>query len=80
MSVTGLTQRYFEDLWALRDPRMDSYPMMSSPWPTIGLCVVYVIFVKVVGPAFMKNREAFDLKTPMMLYNVFQVSIISNII
>ena len=38
MSVSNLTRRYLSDLWSLRDKRMDSYPLMSSPWPTAAAC------------------------------------------
>ena len=34
----------------LRDPRVDSWPLMSSIWPTTAICVVYVYIVKVLGP------------------------------
>nr|QWC69491.1 fatty acid elongase 3 [Tigriopus californicus] len=73
MSVVDLTRTYIHDLWELRDKRMDGYPLMSSPWPAIGLCFGYICIVKLIGPAIMKNREPFQLKTPMLLYNGFQV-------
>lgn len=31
-------------------PRADSYPLMSSIWPTLAICLGYVYFVKVLGP------------------------------
>ena len=34
----------------LRDPRVDSWPLMSSIWPTITICALYVYVVKVAGP------------------------------
>ena len=34
----------------LRDPRVDSWPLMSSIWPTVIICALYVYVVKVAGP------------------------------
>ena len=34
----------------LRDPRVDSWPLMSSIWPTVIICALYVYIVKVAGP------------------------------
>ena len=34
----------------LRDPRVDSWPLMSSIWPTVTVCALYVYVVKVAGP------------------------------
>ena len=33
----------------LRDPRVDSWPLMSSIWPTTIICILYVYLVKVGG-------------------------------
>ena len=30
--------------------RADAWPLMSSVWPTVAICVAYVYFVKVLGP------------------------------
>jgi len=47
--------------------------MMSSPVPTVLLCLVYVMSVKVWGPAYMKNRPAYRLKPILIVYNLIQV-------
>ena len=31
----------------LRDPRVDSWPLMSSVWPTVVICILYIWLVKV---------------------------------
>ena len=46
----------YEELWAIRDKRVDDWPLMASPWPTVALSAAYVISAKVIGPALMKNR------------------------
>ena len=35
------------ELWRRRDPRLDGWLLMDSPWPTVVACVAYVYFVKV---------------------------------
>ena len=77
-STSGLASyvRYvYHDLWEqVGDPRASQLPMMSGgPWPTIGLVLCYVYFVKVAGPGWMKNRPAFDLRGPIRLYNLVLV-------
>jgi len=56
----------------LRDPRTDTYPLMSSVWPTVLMCLAYVYIVKFAGPRFMKNRPPYEIKTIIVGYNLFQ--------
>ena len=37
----------YENQLSLRDPRSDSWPLMSSIWPTTFICIAYVYIVKV---------------------------------
>lgn len=53
--------------------RMDGWFLMDSIIPTLVLSFSYVIFVTLIGPALMKNREPMQLKTLMQVYNIFQV-------
>ena len=46
MSVPGLTWKYLNDLWRLRDRRMDGYPLMDGPLETILLTSTYILIVK----------------------------------
>lgn len=55
------------------DPRTQGWPMMSSPLPTLALCLGYVYLVKVLGPRFMENRKPFQLKNTLIVYNFVQV-------
>jgi hypothetical protein len=55
------------------DPRTKDFPLMSSPLHTLGICMGYVYFVKVLGPRFMENRKPFQLKSILIFYNLFQV-------
>jgi len=55
------------------DPRVNDWILMSSPFPTLSICLFYVYFVKILGPKLMENRKPFDLRRVMMYYNLFQV-------
>merc|ERR1719228_1514923 len=46
--------------------------LMDSIWPTIFICIAYVYFVKVIGPRFMENREPYNIKWIMIVYNFGQ--------
>uniref|UniRef100_A0A1B0C376 Elongation of very long chain fatty acids protein n=1 Tax=Glossina palpalis gambiensis TaxID=67801 RepID=A0A1B0C376_9MUSC len=47
--------------------------MMSSPFPTLIVCVFYAYFVKVIGPRLMENRKPFRLQNTLVIYNAIQV-------
>ncbi|XP_039296095.1 elongation of very long chain fatty acids protein AAEL008004 isoform X3 [Nilaparvata lugens] len=55
------------------DPRTASWFLMSSPLPTLSICLSYVFVVKVLGPKLMENRKPFQLKNALIVYNLFQV-------
>ncbi|QQP57332.1 Elongation of very long chain fatty acids protein, partial [Caligus rogercresseyi] len=57
-------QSYTDYAWSQRDKRRQA---------TVAIILSYLLIVKVLGPAFMKNRAPFELKWPMRLYNLFQV-------
>ena len=64
---------WYDELWQVRDKRMDGLPLMSNPLYTIALCAMYVYVVKVAGPRFMKDRPPMNLKRFLIAYNGFQV-------
>ena len=45
---------------------------MSSPWPTLGLCLLYYYMVRFAGPTYMKGKPAFDVQKLMFAYNFLQ--------
>lgn len=55
------------------DPRVKDWPLMQTPWPTLTIVVAYVLFVKRVGPQMMKHRKPYELRGPIIAYNLFQV-------
>ncbi|KAJ3642782.1 hypothetical protein Zmor_025537 [Zophobas morio] len=55
------------------DPRVNDWFLMSSPFPTLCMCLSYAYIVKVLGPKLMENRKPFDLKYILIFYNLVQV-------
>jgi len=70
--LTSIQETYQHYMVDLRDPRSDGWFLMSSIWPTIGLCASYYLIVLYLGPRFMKHREPYELKNAMLAYNLFQ--------
>ena len=75
MELLSQLQQRYDFLWELRDKRMDGLPMLSSPLPTLLVCLTYVYIVKVAGPKFMKHRDPFNIRTFLVFYNAFQVAL-----
>lgn len=55
------------------DPLIDQWPLMSSPLPVVAIVIGYLAFVKKVGPKFMENREAYNMRHILVAYNALQV-------
>lgn len=60
-------------MFRFKDPRVEGWLFLSSPLPTLLMCLSYVLLVKVIGPAYMKNRPAFEFRNTLVVYNFFQV-------
>lgn len=45
---------------------------MSSPLPTLALCLFYAYFSKTLAPKIMANRKPFDLRNVLVVYNLIQ--------
>merc|ERR1711944_379127 len=69
----GVLEWYDHLMVDLRDPRVDNWLGMASIWPTVIICTAYVYFVKVLGPRLMKDREPYELKNILLVYNFSQV-------
>lgn len=46
---------------------------MSSPLPTMTMCLSYAFIVKVLGPRLMRDRKPFQLRKTLIVYNFLQV-------
>ncbi|XP_060528332.1 elongation of very long chain fatty acids protein 7-like [Cylas formicarius] len=55
------------------DQRVKDWFLMSSPFPTLFMCLTYVYIVKVLGPKLMENRKPMELKNVLIAYNLVQV-------
>ncbi|XP_011865612.1 PREDICTED: elongation of very long chain fatty acids protein AAEL008004 isoform X2 [Vollenhovia emeryi] len=65
--------RFHDMLDKHADTRTTNWLLMSSPFPTLFICLSYVYVVKVLGPKIMENRKPFQLKDTLVAYNLFQV-------
>ncbi|XP_036323388.1 elongation of very long chain fatty acids protein AAEL008004 isoform X2 [Rhagoletis pomonella] len=70
MKYIDSMQRYMD---SHGDSRTKDWPMMSSPFPTLAVCLTYVYLVKVLGPRLMENRKPFRLQNTLVFYNAVQV-------
>eukprot|EP01120_Amphizonella_sp_Union-15-10_P010388 TRINITY_DN4141_c0_g2_i1.p1 TRINITY_DN4141_c0_g2~~TRINITY_DN4141_c0_g2_i1.p1 ORF type:complete len:268 (-),score=28.83 TRINITY_DN4141_c0_g2_i1:102-905(-) len=50
------------------DPRVENWPLMSSPLPTIILTLTYILLVP-CGMKIMKNKKPFDLRLILVVHN-----------
>lgn len=57
----------------IADPRTEELFLMSSPLPIVGIIGLWLMFILKWGPAYMKDREPYDLKQIMIVYNIIQV-------
>lgn len=55
------------------DPRTNDWPLMKSPVPGVSIILLYLYFVNVAGPRFMKDRKPYQMKTTLIVYNFLQV-------
>lgn len=68
---------YLRDFWVkYEDPRMSGLPLMGGgPWMVIFISLLYILFCTKIGPAYMKNREPFDLRSLMLHYNSILIGV-----
>ena len=50
------------------DKRVENWPLMQSPLPTLCISTLYLLFVW-LGPKWMKDREPFQMRLVLILYN-----------
>ena len=66
---------FYDEIWSIRDPRVENWLLMSSPWPTVALSLCYWFCSIYLGPRIMKKREAYDMKFLMQFYNIISVGL-----
>ncbi|KAL5243377.1 hypothetical protein ACI65C_010787 [Semiaphis heraclei] len=62
----------FAHLRFIKNKNVDSWMLMSTPWPVLSILIAYLLFVLKIGPKMMENREPFKIKRIMMAYNILQ--------
>ncbi|CAL7952348.1 unnamed protein product [Xylocopa violacea] len=70
--VADLVHGYNDLLENKSDPRVKHWVMMSSPLPTVAICLFYVYFSKSLGPKLMENRKPLTLRRVLIMYNLIQ--------
>lgn len=55
------------------DPRSENLFLVGSPLPVAGIIILYLYFVNSWGPKWMENRQPFDLKNTMSVFNLIQI-------
>lgn len=60
----------YSDLALGGDSRIAHLPLMESPLTVHLIVLVYVLFVTKIGPRFMRDRQAFQLRSLLLLYNL----------
>uniref|UniRef100_A0A0K8UPP4 Elongation of very long chain fatty acids protein n=1 Tax=Bactrocera latifrons TaxID=174628 RepID=A0A0K8UPP4_BACLA len=75
-NYTGLIQRYYHLVERdFGDPRATRFPLMEHPLYTFGLVAIYLSWVLLIGPTFMRDRKPFQLRRTLVIYNAFQVAL-----
>lgn len=64
---------FYDWMMSKSDPRTSSWALLGSPFPILTIIAFYVYFVKVLGPAWMKNKKPFQIEKIIIFYNVAQV-------
>ncbi|KAI5712237.1 hypothetical protein M8J75_006858 [Diaphorina citri] len=59
---------------------VDNWFLMPSWFPVTTIVVVYLIFVKYVGPKMMENRKPYNIKYIILAYNLIQTLYNANIV
>ncbi|KAH8288688.1 hypothetical protein KR054_007942 [Drosophila jambulina] len=49
------------------------FPLMGSPWPPMMIVAAYLFFVLRAGKKMMKDREPFDMRGAIKIYNIVQI-------
>ena len=54
------------------DKRVEKWPLMDNPLPTLAISTSYLLILW-LGPKYMKNREPFQLRKTLIIYNFSMV-------
>ncbi|XP_033108636.1 elongation of very long chain fatty acids protein 4-like [Anneissia japonica] len=71
LTVRRMTE-FYDWMTEVADDRVEDWLLMKTPWPSVGFIIAYLLFVW-LGPKFMKNKQPFDLKSTILVYNAMLV-------
>ncbi|KAF9802536.1 hypothetical protein SFRURICE_013723 [Spodoptera frugiperda] len=71
--VKSVVDKYNYVVHDLADPRTADWWAVSNPLVILSISSAYLYFCLSLGPRLMKNRPGFELRFPILLYNIFQV-------
>ena len=73
--VTSEVHYYLTDHWtSIEDPRTrDLWFVSGGIWKILVVTCAYLTLTRLVLPAHMKARPAYDMRTPMFIYNISMV-------
>ncbi|KAF3702740.1 Elongation of very long chain fatty acids protein 4 [Channa argus] len=66
------TVEFYKWSLTIADKRVENWPMMSSPFPTLALSCLYLLFLW-VGPKYMQGRHPYTLRKTLIVYNFSMV-------
>lgn len=70
VSTTCAPVRSVYNHWmSLADPRVENWLLMSSPWPTVIITLLYLYLCRWGPNHLMKNRKPLDVKPLILAYN-----------
>ncbi|KAL3276637.1 hypothetical protein HHI36_012009 [Cryptolaemus montrouzieri] len=64
--VNNFVERY-------ADSRSKNFFLAATVWEPLGLIVVYLLFVKKIGPALMEKRKPYDAKKWIIVFDIIQI-------
>jgi len=76
-SLVNLGIYYITDFWDENaDPRTKDLPLLKGgPIPVLTIMASYLLFVKIIGPRIMRDRNPLDLRVLMLLFNAFMLAV-----
>ncbi|XP_050505815.1 elongation of very long chain fatty acids protein AAEL008004-like [Diabrotica virgifera virgifera] len=71
----ALVLRKLKDVYLYSEERSDpkNVGIVTNPLFIVSFVVLYVLLVKKIGPSFMKNRQPYNIRSILIVYNIFQI-------
>lgn len=73
MTTLNFFRVFSEILFEPSNEIVDSWCISNNPILLLVILSSYLIFIYKIGPSWMRNRKPYELKEPIMIYNILQV-------